>query len=166
MFGVILTKIHILWKVYLWFKKFLLSPHPSKFRPSGPYFHQSAVSIIFMPQCSQILVNINLAWHKFRSIINILGNISPLKLYDSKTSMFSMVPTCSFHTWNFLCGQTGEAPFFFFPLHCTDNFYSEVNKHWHILLLITENFSKAFSKLLTFSNHSFSHNLESRKRVI
>ena len=61
MFGVILTKIHILWKVYLWFTKFLLSPHPSKFRPSGPYFHQSAVSIIFMPQCSQILVNINLA---------------------------------------------------------------------------------------------------------
>lgn len=36
-------------------------------------------------------------------------------------------------------------------------------KHGQILLQMIENFSKAFNKLLNFSNHSFSHNLESKK---
>lgn len=114
MFGVIPTKINTLWKVYLWFKKFLLSPHPSKFRLSGTYTRQLAISVIFIPHCSWILVNINLVWHKFKTIINILGNISP-------SNCMVLKPVCSVWTLDThcLCNSflRGGCYLYFFSLH-------------------------------------------------
>lgn len=94
-------------------------------------------------------------WHKFRNIINILGNISSLKCMVLK-------PICLIWSLYIDCVSN----FFFLPLLCFSLYILLIlvrGKHWLILLLMTENFSKAFNKLSTFLNYLFSHTLKPKK---